>query len=81
METLFFVPYLLSSGRGLGISSINPLLDGFHYFLVFGRQNFGNSFCLTADGLTVIEGNIGQIVRRFGSFYVNNNLIAKCQNA
>lgn len=32
---------------------------------------------MTADGLTVIEGNIGEIVRRFGSFYVNNNLIAK----
>lgn len=69
--------YLLSPWHSFLIGSVDSILNGFHYFLVFSWQNLGNCRGLTADGLAEFEGNIREFIWRFTSFYVDNNLTVK----
>ena len=69
--------YLLSSWHSFLIGSIDSILNRFHYFLVFSWQNLRNCRRLTADRLAELDRNIREFIRRFASFWVDNNLAVK----
>lgn len=59
------------------VGPINPILNGFHDFLIFGWEDFRDSLSLASNGLTIFDGKWREIIRWHSVIGVDIHLVTQ----